>query len=583
MYIDFSSFFDQSLRGTVGFYPAKSHEKAFLRISDGLNHHHSAFFLRGAAGVGKTHILERLYRKPEASLRKAWLSAETPDVSTIMQSFADMYDMRWDPDSPNKLRSRLVDDITNKKIPVLYIDNIISLDVTTLIKLTNILRWRKQSLAKVVFAGRFKLTSALTMFVKHNDIKAMQCKLHALDEAEVHAYLVQMSRVSGYAGRSPFDKGAIHALIKHSRGIPKKLNCLCDFCLFLARTNNLFVLDEGLIDQAAENLKKLNLCTLDDSNNASSETGSRQQKQSSSQTNTKKKTGVRSNKKLFSRFSAKKDNASQPIENQEENHSITYQWKKTVDSYFRDLPQNHSKAINLKSSREISLIRSLFACLLLSLGVGILYYLYGGQNHLNGLFPDIFQSNLTATDSRNNTLITNNSQAKPLPKIESRLIQNHNRVEPALILAVWNNRISEVKELLKLGVAVNARNHFGHTPLMVASILGNEQIVELMLENNAAINLVDNKGLTALMLAARNGQSKIVEYLLSKGAEIDTQDKRGMTAIMHASSFGHQSTVEVILKHKPELEFKNGQGQSADAIAQALGYYNIAEIIQAAL
>lgn len=589
MYIDFSSFFDQSLRETAGFYPAKSHEKAFLRISDGIAHHHSVFFLRGVKGVGKTHILKRLYRKPESFLRKAWLSAHQPTIKMIMQSFADLYGMRWDAENPNKLRKRMADDIKNKMMPVIYIDNVANLDVQTMIKLSQILRWRKQSLAKVVFAGRFNLNPALMMFVKHNNVKAMQCNLYPLDEAEVHAYLVQLSRVSGYAGKSPFDKGSIHALIKHSKGIPNKINQLCDFCLFIARTHNHFVLDAALVNKAAADLKKLKLWTLDDGQTQEIQSSSTDNKVSGSKQSMavpepKQDSFFHVKKSISVRLSVKKDHLSQrsetdqPILEQDSQLAAT-EWNKAVNSYLLKHPKNMdgdtAKQVVSKQSYSQTWLLTL---LLLSLLAGGFYYLLNHVDYSNIKLPDFFQS--TQPDAANHKQHIEDLSVTELPTIKPGHTQSSGSVESALILAVWNNKAIEIKELLQLGVDINTRNHFGQSPLMIAAMLGNEQIVTLMLENGATLDVVDSKGLTALMLAARNGQSSVADYLLSHGADVNIQDKRGLTAIMHASAFGHQETVETILQYNPELELQNSNGQSADAIAQNLGYENIAQMIQ---
>ena len=532
MYIDFSSFFDQSLRETAGFYPAKSHEQAFLRISDGLSHHHSVFFLSGEQGVGKTHILKRLYRKPEPSLSKAWLSAPCPEVSMMMQSLADLYEIRWDPANPNNLRNRLAHEVKNKQMPVLYVDNVTSLDVETVIKLTGILRWRKQSLAKIVFAGRFELDAVLAMFIKHNDIKAMQCKLYALDESEIHAYLVQLSRVSGYAGKSPFDKSAIHALIKHSRGIPARINRLCDFCLFLARTNGHALLDAGLIDQAATYLRKLNLWLLDN----------------------EKSTKVDEGKFSFSQVRGEDPDIIDALSKGTDSHSLKQTQVTDDQALIQERPSGFS-------------LRPLWVgCLLVALAIGITYCFLNYSNLSSLNLPEILQSNSKLNDS----YVTLGA------KQDAELAQSSERDESTLILAVWNNNAQEVIELIQQGVNVDSANHFGQTPLMIAAMLGNQNIVEMVLKNAADIDRIDNKGLTALMLAARNGQTRIVEYLLNRGADINIQDKRGMTAIMHAASFGHQETVGLILKYMPNLALKNSQAQTADEIALSLGYDAIA-------
>ena len=594
MYIDFSSFFDQSLREVAGFYPAKSHEKAFLRISDGINHHHCVFFLQGVKGVGKTHILKRLYRKPESAFRKAWLSEHQPSVDSIMQSFADLYDMHWDSANPNQLRSRLVEDVKNKQIPVLYIDNVKSLDVQTMVALSNILRWRKHTLGKVVFAGRFKLNPVLKMFLKHNNIKPMHCRLQPLDEAEIHAYLVQLSRASGYVGKSPFDKASIHALIKHSQGIPVKINQLCDFCLFIARNRNHLTLDVSLVHQAAADLKKLKLWRHNKKNVNKEHTTALTHKPASSKhhnfsvipvTKTPVTTGLSASEKYLSQ--------SIDASNQSVKHTsqlLSAEWEQAINSYLSRHPDDYSIDQNTERSIGSSSpkIWSFASLLILMLAIGG-YYFLNYFNYTTDSLPESF-SPWHSKNVNDKSSITQSSTAHVSAKVDSDNILNSENIESALVLAVWNNKILEIKELLKLKVDINTRNHFRQTPLMIAAILGNLEVVKILLENGAVVDYIDNNGLTALMLAARNGQLPVAELLLSNGADINVQDKRGLTALMHAVSFGHEQTVEIILKYKPALEVqdnkseddkvKDKQGGSTGAITVSHGDQNIAQSIQ---
>lgn len=563
MYIDFSSFFDQSLREVAGFYPAKSHEKAFLRISDGINHQHCVFFLQGVKGVGKTHILKRLYRKPESALRKAWLSEHQPSVDIIMQSFADLYDMRWDSANPNQLRSRLVEDVKNKQIPVLYIDNVKSLDVQTLVALSNILRWRNHTLGKVVFAGRFKLNSVLKMFLKHNNVKPMHCRLQPLDEAEVHAYLVQLSRASGYVGKSPFDKASIHALIKHSQGIPVKINQLCDFCLFIARNRNHLTLDVSLVHQAAADLKKLKLWGHN-KKNVNKEHAAALAHSSASYKHHNFSVMPVTKTPVATGLSASENYLSQGADTNTQSFKRTSQflsdeWEKAINSYLSKHPNDNSiDQIAEHTNGSYSPKTWSFAGLLiLMLAIGG-YYFLNDFNYTTDSLPESFSPwhSKNVNDQSNST---QSSTAHVSAKVDSDNILNGESIESALVLAVWNNKILEMRELMKLGVDINTRNHFRQTPLMIAAILGNLEIVTILLENGADVNNIDNNGLTALMLAARNGQLSVAELLLSNGADVNVQDKRGLTALMHAVSFGHEQTVEIILKYKPALEVQDNK------------------------
>ena len=70
-----------------------------------------------------------------------------------------------------------------------------------------------------------------------------------------------------------------------------------------------------------------------------------------------------------------------------------------------------------------------------------------------------------------------------------------------------------IKELLKHEVDINAPGEFEQTPLHLAVINGNIDIVELLVENGADVELVDEKNQNALDYAIDEKNEKIFNFL----------------------------------------------------------------------
>ena len=60
--------------------------------------------------------------------------------------------------------------------------------------------------------------------------------------------------------------------------------------------------------------------------------------------------------------------------------------------------------------------------------------------------------------------------------------------------------------------------------------------------------LEDNDGVTALMLASDMGEHEVVKVLIDKGADVNAEDSRGYTALMAASDTGQIKAVEVLVE-----------------------------------
>jgi len=68
---------------------------------------------------------------------------------------------------------------------------------------------------------------------------------------------------------------------------------------------------------------------------------------------------------------------------------------------------------------------------------------------------------------------------------------------------------------------INARNHIGCTPLMMASDDDDAEMIELLCDRHADLDELDNYERSALWLACRNAKVDAVRVLLARGAKTD--------------------------------------------------------------
>ena len=106
----------------------------------------------------------------------------------------------------------------------------------------------------------------------------------------------------------------------------------------------------------------------------------------------------------------------------------------------------------------------------------------------------------------------------------------------ALIAAAAQNHVAAVVCIVavQLGAgSMNMVNNKGETALFIASEMGSEAVVEILLDNGAAPNIVAKYGRTALLEAASSGHNEVVKVLVQNGAKMKA-DKGGVTALMGA-------------------------------------------------
>lgn len=109
---------------------------------------------------------------------------------------------------------------------------------------------------------------------------------------------------------------------------------------------------------------------------------------------------------------------------------------------------------------------------------------------------------------------------------------------PALIHAMWNGSVVEVKLLLALGADARECDADGDTPLLLAARFGHVAVARLLLRAGADPNACNQEEKTALQYAVRHQQKEMIDLLLSAGARTEVEDIAGFTPLSFAVSQG---------------------------------------------
>jgi len=78
---------------------------------------------------------------------------------------------------------------------------------------------------------------------------------------------------------------------------------------------------------------------------------------------------------------------------------------------------------------------------------------------------------------------------------------------------------SLTERLLADGEAIDARDRYGQTALMLAAVRGRKAAVEVLLAHGADLNVTAKYGLSALMLAIVNRHAEVAAALIAAGAD----------------------------------------------------------------
>ena len=124
----------------------------------------------------------------------------------------------------------------------------------------------------------------------------------------------------------------------------------------------------------------------------------------------------------------------------------------------------------------------------------------------------------------------------------------------------------------------------GETPLMVASSLGMEDIVKLLLDHGADINAQTDYGETATMLAVEigKGNTTIVKLLIDRGANLNLRTKKGSNILLVAiknSSGEKLETVKILIDRGVDVNSKNDMEETSLQWAAFYGHYATVKLL----
>lgn len=106
-------------------------------------------------------------------------------------------------------------------------------------------------------------------------------------------------------------------------------------------------------------------------------------------------------------------------------------------------------------------------------------------------------------------------------------------------------RLEELREAIQNWAYVNGRDLGGFAPLHFAAAYGQNDAIELLLQNGAKINLQNKEtGNTALFYAIYNDRVSTIDLLHSKGANLEMKNKKGFKPIHYAVRYSDSTTMQ---------------------------------------
>ena len=244
------------------FFPAECHQGALLKLRYAVENRRGAALLSGAAGLGKTLLVSRLFESLEAHIEPrihvvfpkmtteqliAFLGSELTGNSLSSVSIDDAI---------RCIQGFLATNSANGQHAVLIIDEAHLLQsrdtLDTLRLLLNFQSGGGYDLT-LLLIGQPQVIPTIQRLPGLDERMTVKCLLRPLNEAETAGYVSHRVTVAGGA-TSLFSNDAIAEIFAQTHGFPGRINRLCDLALLIGFAEEQPVIGATQIREVAEEI-----------------------------------------------------------------------------------------------------------------------------------------------------------------------------------------------------------------------------------------------------------------------------------------------------------------------------------------
>jgi general secretion pathway protein A len=241
------------------------HRETLASIEYGVRERRGFITLIGEVGTGKTTLLNAAMDRMDKKTRAAF-------IFTTKVTFGEMLNMalyEWGlikinetvskVDAIRRLNRFAIEQLKNGGNVVLIVDEAQNLDNSVLedLRLLSNLETRRHKLIQVILSGQPELDTKLNrnelrQFAQRISIRRY---IFPLDEKDTYSYLRHRLKLVKDTGTVPFTPQAQKLIWEYSKGIPRKINILCDNVFLIGYALKTKKINEAMILEAARDLK----------------------------------------------------------------------------------------------------------------------------------------------------------------------------------------------------------------------------------------------------------------------------------------------------------------------------------------
>ena len=246
------------------FFGSSVHEEAFSNLLYGILSRKGIIVMTGEIGTGKTTLCRAILNKLDSRVKTAFIM--NPNFSDIQLLQLINRDLGIDhTKSHNKLEliealnAFLLEQTSLGNNVAIIIDEAQNLNVKQLeqIRLLSNLETEKEKLLQILLVGQPELFDKLKLpeLRQLNQRITVRYHITPLKSTEVKNYILHRLKTAGNLSKIHFTHDAFEAIYRHSKGVPRLINIICDRALLAGFVKDSFIIDDAIIHQAAREVQ----------------------------------------------------------------------------------------------------------------------------------------------------------------------------------------------------------------------------------------------------------------------------------------------------------------------------------------
>src|SRR2546428_2487065 len=244
-------------------YLTPGHREALAQLVYSVKENRGFLVLTGEVGTGKTTLLHAFLRRLNGKAAVAYEFNSTLSIECLLEYMLAELGVETPGSSPADrllaLRRFMLDRRQAGQSTVLVVDEAQNLDTAALEKIRMLSNFETptEKLLQILLVGQPELRTKLN----RPELRQLQqrielrCSLPPLSREQVRDYILTRLRIAGAPDLGPFSEQAQTRIAVHSRGIPRRVNILCDHCLVIGYADQRRRIEVDVVDQAIEALE----------------------------------------------------------------------------------------------------------------------------------------------------------------------------------------------------------------------------------------------------------------------------------------------------------------------------------------